>query len=73
MTDRVRTLAVVLDQDYRDDDAESILNAIRMVKGVAHVTAEVVTGSDVMNRMTVTLELRRKVFDAIDAALPLRF
>ena len=38
MTDRIRTVTVILDEDYREDDVESILQAIRMVKGVVQVT-----------------------------------
>lgn len=37
MTDRVRTLVVVLAEDMRTDDVERIVNAISMVKGVADV------------------------------------
>lgn len=47
MTDRIRTLTVALDHDYRDDDAQAILDAIRMVRGVAAVEAEV-AGVEVM-------------------------
>jgi hypothetical protein len=34
MTDRLKGCVVTFDQDLRTDDAEAILNAIRMVKGV---------------------------------------
>lgn len=37
MTDRHSGYVVVLDHDMREDDAEAILNAIRMIKGVATV------------------------------------
>lgn len=36
MTERIRTIHVTLDKDYRVDDGEDILNAIRMTKGVHH-------------------------------------
>lgn len=42
MTDRYHAIAVVLDRDIRDDDAEFILNAIRMIKGVSMVTGNIV-------------------------------
>jgi hypothetical protein len=71
MTDRIRILTVTLDNDYRSDDVESVLNAIRMVKGVALVSTRVVEGGDYMNRQIATMELRQKVFSALDAALPL--
>lgn len=40
MTDRIRTLTVTLDDDYRDEHESIgvIIHAIRMVKGVADVT-----------------------------------
>lgn len=39
MTDRVRHLTVILDQDYRDEEegVGVITNAIRMIKGVSSV------------------------------------
>lgn len=41
MTDRYVTFTVMLDKPTRDDDAEPILAAIRMIKGVAKVVPEV--------------------------------
>jgi hypothetical protein len=37
MTDRHTAYIVVLEHDIRDDDAEPVLTALRMVKGVASV------------------------------------
>lgn len=34
MTDRVKGLTVIFEQDIRDDDCEYITNAIRMIRGV---------------------------------------
>ena len=41
MTDRYATLTVALDRDIRDDDAEHLINAIKMMKGVADVSGHV--------------------------------
>ena len=41
MTDRLNAITVVLDHDIRDDDAEPLLNAIRMLRGVLEVTPHV--------------------------------
>ena len=41
MTDRIHSLAVVLDRDYRDDDVKSIIEAIKMIKGVLSVDENV--------------------------------
>jgi hypothetical protein len=38
MTDRHAGYIVVLAEDIREDDAEGILNALRMVRGVISVT-----------------------------------
>lgn len=38
MSDRVQSLTIVLDKDYRTDDVEHIVAALRMVRGVADVT-----------------------------------
>lgn len=37
MTDRLSGYVVTLDRDIRDDDAEVITNAIKMIKGVLSV------------------------------------
>lgn len=42
MTDRYNSLTVALNRDIRDDDADVIINAIRMIKGVVDVTGNVV-------------------------------
>ena len=59
MTDRVKGLYVVLDADYRVDDVEAIVNAIKMVKCVADVqTEDMVSGvDDYMARTRVRSEL----------------
>jgi hypothetical protein len=41
MTDRYNSLTVVLDRDIREDDAEHILNAIRMIKGVGNSSLKI--------------------------------
>lgn len=41
MTDRIHSYSVILDRDLREDDAKSITNAIRMIKGVLKVTHHV--------------------------------
>lgn len=41
MTDRYSHITVVFEKDIREDDAEPILNAIRLLKGVIAVTPNV--------------------------------
>lgn len=46
MTDRIRTLKVLLDRDIRTDDLEFVTNAIKMIKGVQRVEDGDVVGID---------------------------
>ena len=69
MTDRIRKLTVVLDKDYRDDDAEEIISAIGMIKCVAGVEPHVVDGSEAMNREVAKDELRRELGEKFNEAL----
>ena len=63
MTDRVKGLAVVLDRDYRDDDVQVIVDAIKMIKGVLNVNPSITTGEDWMNRSKITLDVQRRLVD----------
>jgi hypothetical protein len=50
MTDRIKGVTVTLDENIREDDAEAILNAIRMIKGVIDVDAHI---ADINHYMAV--------------------
>lgn len=65
MTDRIKGFTVVLDGDYRDDDAEDIRTALEMVKGVLSATPSVRTPEDWMNRERVRHEMGEKLWDAL--------
>ncbi len=65
MTDRLKGFVVVLDQDYRVDDAEEIRIALSMVKGVLSVTPSVTQLEDHMNRQRIRLELHEKLFQVL--------
>ena len=62
MTDRVKGFTVTLERDFRDDDVEVILNAVKMIRGVANVEPCIVTGEDHMNRERLKYELRDKFY-----------
>ena len=66
MTDRVKGFTVTLEHDIRVDDVEMILNAVRMIHGVAHVEPSITTSEDHMNRMMIRTEMRKKIFKALD-------
>lgn len=64
MTDRTISLLVTLDKEYRTDDAEVIVNAINMIKGVMAVDATILTSSDQMNSHSMKQHLKKQFFDA---------
>ncbi len=65
MTDRIKTLTVVLDKEYRDDDCESIANAIRMIKGVLSVGMDVCESADYWAMERVKSDLTDKLWEVI--------
>ena len=65
MTDRIHALTVVLDQDYRDDDVQAIINAIEMIKGVIKVDSTVTTHNDFLARTKIKYEIRNKILDLL--------
>uniref|UniRef100_A0A6H2A5I7 Uncharacterized protein n=1 Tax=viral metagenome TaxID=1070528 RepID=A0A6H2A5I7_9ZZZZ len=67
MTDRIRRLTVLLEQDTRDDDAEGIISAIRMVRGVAFVEPHVLEWEAQEARMTALFALRKEISEFMSA------
>lgn len=65
MTDRIKGVYVALDKDYRVDDAEEILAALKMVKGVLDVTGDVCDFDDWNNRTRIRQELSAKLWKVL--------
>jgi hypothetical protein len=65
MTDRYNALTVVLDRDIREDDAELLVNAIRMLRGVLSVNPNVSDLQDHVATMRVKCELTQKLYDVL--------
>lgn len=63
MTDRLKGCAVAFDRNIREDDAEVILNAIRMIKGVAVVEGNVANPNDWIIQERARYELGEKILD----------
>lgn len=61
MTNRLKGCTVVFDSSIREDDAQPIIDAILMLKGVREVTTSVDNADDWMNRTRVKLELFEKI------------
>lgn len=67
MTDRIKTLTVLLNEPMRDDDVEALVNAILMMRNVKAVNTHVHTGADQLAEIHVKFDLRGKVLSAVDA------
>jgi len=65
MTDRVNALIVVLQQDTRTDDVESLENAIRMMRNVQSVQRNVADLESHVAFSRARHELIRKLFVAL--------
>lgn len=65
MTDRLKGVIVTFDNDIREDDAEAVLNAIRMVRGVLSVKPVVSSSEQHMAEERVRRELGEKLLKVI--------
>lgn len=65
MTDRTISFLVTLDKDYRTDDAEFIINAIKMIKGVLNVECNIFSLEDDMKRQAIKNQLKKKIYENI--------
>jgi hypothetical protein len=65
MTDRIHALTVILDKEYRDDDVEYIINAIRMIKGVSKVECHIHNIDVTYAEEKARKELRDKILDLL--------
>ena len=65
MTDRVKGLVVLFDKAIRDDDAQCIVNAIEMIKGVRKVKTSIRNSEEWLIKSDVRLKLRDKLLEAL--------
>jgi len=70
VTDRHSGYVVVLDREIREDDAERIVQAIQMVKGVLDVKPIVADHNDLINRSRIRHELLMKLIGLLKEELP---
>lgn len=66
MSDRIRGFTVLLNEDYRDDDALEISSAINMIKGVASISNIVATPEMFLAEQKAKLEIREKIMKALE-------
>lgn len=65
MTDRLKGCTVVFEQDIREDDAEYLMNAIRMLRRVLKVEPSLSTPDDYMAQERARHELGQKILRVI--------
>lgn len=65
MTDRYYALTVILEKDIRDDDAQPILNAIKMIRGVQDIKKHISDPMTWMAEERARADLRKKLFDIL--------
>jgi hypothetical protein len=66
MTDRISHLTVALEHDLRADDVEYLTNAIRCLRGVADVKANMRDGGTYADRQQLRYELREALWKVLD-------
>lgn len=71
MTDRHSGYFVILGEDVREDDAEQILTALSMVKGVLTVTAHVSDPTTAIARARAKLEMEQVLRNALEGPIPM--
>lgn len=69
MTDRIVSLTVVLEKEVREDDCQAIIDAVKMIKGVGHVTAEVGDVEFYTARAQATIELWKRISELFEEYL----
>ncbi len=70
MTDRLKGVWVAFDTDIREDDAESLIEAIKHLRHVQAVTDSVANPDDWMARERVRRELGEKLWEVLHIRKP---
>ena len=65
MSDRFHSLTVVLEKDMRDDDAKSLIQAIKQLRGVINVTGNVANIESHMAEERARHELSKQILDIL--------
>lgn len=65
MTDRFKGLVVTFEHPVREDDAEALIQAIKMLKGVIGVAPVLENVDDQINRTQIRDELGQKLIDLV--------
>ncbi|WP_420106868.1 hypothetical protein [Herbaspirillum huttiense] len=65
MTDRIHSFTVVLDENMREEDAEAIANAIRLMRGILSVESNVSDPGQFVAEARVRRELGDKLWEVL--------
>ncbi len=65
MSDRINTITVVLEKPIRDDDCESILNSIRMIRGVLQAKPNIASPEEYMAIVRARNDIATKLWDVL--------
>lgn len=60
------SLTVVLKENYRDDDAQFTIDAIKMIKGVERVTSHIEDHTLLVAEMRAKQKLTEKLWEALE-------
>ncbi len=69
MSDKLKGITITFDHNMNEEQADALINAIKMFKGVLHVEPSIVTGQDHMNRTLIKAEFLNKIFKLISDEL----
>lgn len=69
MTARIKGFKIALAQDIREDDAEHIITALKMIKGVVGVTPLEDSPEDYIQAIRIKAKVRDKLYDLIKQEL----
>ena len=61
MSNRINGFIVVLDKDYKDEDVEATISAIKQIKGVIAVKPNIVSANDHILREKIKFDICRKI------------
>lgn len=66
MTQRINGLTIILDKEYRNDDVQHIIEALKMIKGVQQVNMMPVEACCHIKVMSAEHQIKRQLYKVID-------
>jgi len=66
MSDRLNSLTVVLEKEMKTEDAELIINAIKMIRGVANIIPGVATSENQIAKEMARLDLIKGIYKVLN-------